>query len=84
MRHTEIIKAIMRKRQITQNELAFALGLANSSSVSLRINRKNGTIMNTAEILEALGYEMVIRKAKKEPLAENEYVLHSRDYEGED
>lgn len=84
MRHTEIIKAIMRKRKITQLDLAMALGLANSSSVSLRINRKNGTIMNTAEILEALGYEMVIRKAKKEPLAENEYVLHSRDYEGED
>lgn len=84
MRHTDIIKAIMRKRQITQRDLAMALGLANSSSVSLRINRKNGTIMNTAEILEALGYEMVIRKAKKEPLAENEYVLHSRDYEGED
>ena len=80
MRHTEIIKAIMRKRQITQQDLAMALGLANSSSVSLRINRKNGTIMNTAEILEALGYEMVIRKAKKEPLAENEYVLHSCDY----
>ena len=84
MRHTEIIKAIMRKRQITQGELAFALGLSNSSSISLRINRKNGTIMNTAEILEALGYEMVIRKAKKEPLAENEYLLHSRDYKGED
>ena len=80
MRHTDIIKAIMRKRQITQQDLAMALGLANSSSVSQRINRKNGTIMNTAEILEALDYEMVIRKAKKEPLAETEYVLHSRDY----
>ena len=84
MRHTEIIKAIMRKRKITQGDLAMALGLATSSTISLRINRKNGTIMNTAEILEALGYEMVIRKAKKEPLAENEYVLHFRDYEGED
>jgi hypothetical protein len=40
--------------------------------------------MSTVDILDALGYEMVIRKTKKEPLAENEYVLHSRDYEGEE
>ena len=74
----------MRKKRVRQDDIAATLGLATGSTISLRINRKNGTIMNTAEILEALGYEMVIRKAKKEPLAENEYVLHSRDYEGED
>ena len=84
MRHTEIIKAIMKKTNVTLEELAFSLGLAGASGVSRRINRKNGTIMNTVDILDALGYEMVIRKAKKEPLAENEYVLHSRDYEGEE
>jgi hypothetical protein len=80
MRHTEIIKTIMRKKGVKLEDLAFSLGLATASGVGQRINRKNGTIMNTAEILEALDYEMVIRKAKKEPLAENEYVLRSRDY----
>lgn len=84
MRHTDIIKTIMRKTGITMDTLSFDLGLANSSSVSRRINRKNGTIMNTVDILDALGYEMVIRPAKKEPHAENEYILHSQDYEGED
>ncbi len=84
MRHTEIIKAIMRKNRVALADLAFALGMAGPSGVSRRINRKNGTIMQTADILEALGYEVVIRPAKKEPLAKDEYVLHSRDYEGED
>ena len=64
--------------------LAFYLGLAGASGVSRRINRKNGTIMNTVDILDALGYEMVIRPAKKGPPAANEYMLHSWDYEGDD
>lgn len=84
MRHTEIIKAIMRKEGVSLAELARAIGMAGPPGVSRRINRKNGTIMQTTDILHALGYEMVIRPAKKEPLAENEYVLHSCDYEGED
>lgn len=84
MKHTEIIKAIMRKEGITLADLALATGMAGPSGVSRRINRKNGTIMQTTDILDALGYEMVIRRAAKEPLAENEYVLYSRDYENED
>ena len=84
MKHTEIIKAIMRKEGVTLAELALATGMAGPSGVGRRINRKNGTIMQTVDILDALGYEMVIRPATKEPLAENEYVLHSRDYEDED
>ncbi len=83
MIHTEIIKAIMRKKRVTQTEIAYALGFT-SSTVSLRLSRKRCSIMNTVDILDVLGYEMVIRPAKKEPPAENEYVLHSRDYEGED
>lgn len=81
MRHTEILKAIMAKKKLRQYDLAMALGFSNISTISLRINRKKGCIMKTVELLEAMDYEMVIRKAKKGPLAENEYVLHFRDYE---
>ena len=81
MRHTEIIKAIMKVKGMTQESVAYALGLANSSAVSLRLRRKYGTIMNTVDILDALGYEMVIRPATKEDPAPNEYVIHSSDYE---
>ncbi len=84
MRHTEILKAIMRKEGVKQGELAQAIGMGGNSGISLRINRKNGSIMNISELVEALDYEMVIRPATKEPLAANEYVLHYRDYEGED
>ena len=84
MKHTEIIKAIMRKEGVTLADIALAIGKAGPSGVSRIINRKNGTIMQTVDILDALGYEMVIRPTKKENLAENEYVLYFRDYEGED
>ena len=84
MKHTEIIKTIMKKNGVLQEELGHNLGLAGSAAVSRRINRKNGTMMGIVDILDALGYEIVIRPAEKSPLAENEYVLHSRDYEGEE
>ena len=84
MKHTEIIKAIMRKEGVTLADIALAIGKAGPSGVSRIVNRKNGTIMQTVDILDALGYEMVIRPTKKENLAENEYVLYFRDYEGED
>ena len=84
MKHTEIIKAIMRKEGVTLTDIAVAIGMAGPSGVSRIINRKNGTIMPTTNILDALGYEMVIRPAKKAPLAENEYVLHFSDYQEED
>lgn len=84
MKHTEIIKAIMRKEGVTLADIALAIGKAGPSGVSRIINRKNGTIMQTVDILDALGYEMVIRPTKRENLAENEYVLYFRDYEGED
>ena len=84
MKHTEIIKTIMKRNGVLQEELGHNLGLAGSAAVSRRINRKNGTMMGIVDILDALGYEIVIRPAEKSPLAENEYVLHSRDYEGED
>ncbi len=84
MRHTEILKAIMRKKGVKQETLARAIGLAGSSGVALRINRKGGSIMIISELVEALDYEMVIRPATKEPLAADEYVLRYRDYEDED
>ena len=84
MKHTEIIRDIMRKKRITQQVLAEKMGFYGASSVSLRLTtRKKGTIMNTVDMLEALDYEMVIRPVSKEPLGPNEYLLHSSDYEGD-
>ena len=77
----ENIAILRKKKGVTQEALSFSLGLAHPSSVGRRINRKYGTIMATVDILDALDYEMVIRAARDEPLAENEYLLHSRDYE---
>lgn len=84
MRHTKIIKSIIKKYGIRQEDLAYSLNLANQSAMSRRINRINPSIMNTVDILEELGYEMVLRPANKKPLAENEYRLDSSDYEGEE
>ena len=84
MKHTEIIKDIMRKKRITQSVLSERMGFYGPSSVSLRLTtRKNGTIMNTVDMLEALDYEMVIRPASKEALGPNEYLLLASDYEEE-
>lgn len=85
MKHTDVIRDIMKKKKITQRELAKEMGFFGPSSVSLRLTtRRGGTIMNTVDMLEALDYEMVIRPVSKGPLGQNEYLLRARDYEEEE
>lgn len=81
MKHTAVIKRIMKDKKITQRELAQKMGFYGPSSISLRLTtRRNGTIMNTIDMLEALDYEMIIRPISKKPLGPGEYVLHTFDY----
>lgn len=84
MRHTEIIRDIIKKEGITQQELATKLGFAVQSSVAVYLSRRrNATIMSTVDMLEALDYEMVVRPISQEPLGPDEYLLRSSDYEEE-
>ena len=61
MKMSDIIKKAMKARGFTQEQLRDVLGVSNQNVISARINSDNPKIGTVVEILDALGYEMVIR-----------------------
>lgn len=65
MRASEIIKNAMKENRITQTQLRDLMGLNNQSAVSVRINSPNPKIDTLIELLDAMGYELVIQPKKR-------------------
>lgn len=55
------VKKIMGWSGVTQERFAKMLGLASSAGVRKRINTPGMTTNNALEMLDLLGYEMVVR-----------------------
>jgi hypothetical protein len=65
MKTSDILKKAMRDTHITQEQLRDRLGFANQSGVSMRINRENQSVNSLLEVLDELGYELVIQPKKR-------------------
>lgn len=65
MKGTEIVKAIMREKGITQQELANRLGYASQSGIAGRLNAQKISVAALLSMLKELGYELVIREEGK-------------------
>ena len=81
MNHTQAIREIMVLRNTTLAELGERLGMSHVG-VLHRITSKTGRLDTTLQILEAMGYEIVVRPWTKGDLPEGEYALRYRDYTG--
>ena len=81
MNHTQAIREIMVLRNTTLAELGERLGMSHVG-VLHRITSKTGRLDTTLQILEAMGYEIVVRPGTKGDLPEGEYALRYRDYTG--
>lgn len=80
MNHTEVIKAIMKDTKATQDDLARQIGATSQSVISQRIRYKTIGIVPLLEMLDALGYEIVVRESYGE-YQPGEYPIRLVDYE---
>ena len=64
MRDTEIVKDVMKVTGTTQAKLAEKLGYKSVSAVTGRLNTPRLSVNRFAAMLDALGYEVVVREKK--------------------
>lgn len=79
MNHTQAIREIMILNNVSLVELGERLGMTHVG-VLHRINSQTGRIDTTLQMLEAMGYEIVVRPLTEGDLPEGEYALRPRDY----
>lgn len=81
MTHTEAIKKAMIDTGVKQRDIMEFVGAKTQSVISERINHKNISVKALAEILDAMGYEVVIQPKSADGLrADKQYVLSREDY----
>ncbi len=74
MKSNDIVKAVMKETGTTQLMLAQELGFTSQSTVSGLINRTRMSVDKLVELVNTMGYEVIVRK-KGEGLAEGEYEV---------
>ena len=79
MNHTDVIKKVMTQEGVRQIDLVKQIGAASQSVVSARINQKNISAKALLEILDSMGYEIVVRKSYGE-YRDGEYPIRLADY----
>lgn len=79
MNHTQAIREIMILNEVSLVDLAKHFGITHVGVMN-RINTKGGRVETILQILEAMGYEMVIRPQTEGEQPEGEYALRPRDY----
>lgn len=79
MKHTEAIKSAMIKTGVSQKDIVEQLGVK-QTTVSERINYKNISAKHLTEILDILGYELVIQPKVEGDRPDGQYVLERADY----
>ena len=79
MNHTQAIREIMVLQNTTLAELGERLGMSHVG-VLHRITSKQGRLDTILQVLEALGYEVVVRPWTTEDPLEGEYIIRHQDY----
>ena len=77
------ISRLMRERGVTQKGMASSVGKERPQDISARLQSKNMTFNRAIEMLDVLGYEVVVqpRKAGKRP--DGQIVIVRSDIESE-
>lgn len=76
MRVNEYVKQLIKASGFTQATLAKALGYNNQSSVAMRLSKSNSmTVDNLAEMLNLLGYDLVIQPKKRGRKADDQFII---------
>lgn len=80
--HTEAIDKIIKGKKLFRRDVAKMLNLNSPGSVIARMQRKGVWIHKLVELLDVLGYEMVVRRKSTEEPPEDTFVMDPTGYAG--
>lgn len=75
----EVIAQVMRDKKVTQAMMAKSIGKEKATDVSARLASKNMTFNRAIEMLEVLGYEIVVQPVPRGKRPEGQYIILSSD-----
>ena len=78
--HTEAITKIRKQKKFTLGDIAKKLQCNSHNTVAARINTKGVRITSLVELLDVLGYEMVVQPKTGETPPEGVYHIAASDY----
>ena len=76
---TSTIKLIMKARGITQETMGKMCGLASSSGIRRRLNKDSMNVDTALDMLEILGYDIVVRERGIGRRREDEILITRED-----
>ena len=79
--HTEAITKIRKQKKLTMSDVAGMLQLNSRGSVEARVKNKGVRLCSLVELLDVLGYEMVVQPKAGETPPEGVYHIAASDYE---
>ncbi len=79
----EAIRQIMKKKGISLTTMANSLGKKRGNDVSARLAYKNMSMSSAIEMLNVLGYELIIQEKKPGARRDDQVVISLADNEGD-
>ena len=80
MTHTEAMTEILKQKKLTLVDVAKILQFNSPNSVAARIKTKGVRLNSLVELLDVLGYEMVVQPKTGETPPEGVYHIAASDY----
>lgn len=75
----QAIRKIMKEKGITNQAMALSIGKARGNDVSARLTKKNLTFNSAVEMLEKMGYEVVIQQKKSGSRRADQVLIDQRE-----
>lgn len=79
MKIKEVIRLAMKETKTTQQQLADRIGARHQSVISERLKMNNLSINTALEMLEALGYELVVQEKRRGRKREGQITIERGD-----
>ena len=79
MQINKAIRQVMRDKGVSLLSMAKAIGKERGNDVSSRLNIPNMTINNVVEMLDALGYEIVIQERNPGARRADQIVIDQKE-----
>lgn len=75
MKISDAIKTAMKNQKTTQVQLAKRIGASSQSVIAQRLRMNNLSVDTVIEMLDAIGYEMVIQEKKRGRRPEGQIII---------
>ena len=79
MKINKAIREIMKNKKISLSAMATALGKSKGTDISARLNYDNMSFDKAIEMLDVLGYEIVIQEKKQGGRRADQVVINQKD-----